>query len=195
MSSELPDNSVLCVTPDEWRRWLSEHYGQDEGVWMVTYKKSSGKTYLGYNEAVEEAICFGWVDSKSKGLDDERTMLWFAPRRAGSAWSKSNKDRVARLVASGRMMPAGIAKMESAKRDGSWNALDAIDALEVPSDLKLAFADHPGSEGHFTAFPRWVKRGVLQWIASAKRPNTRARRVLETAHLAQRNERPKQWRD
>ena len=181
--------------PDEWRGWLSEHYGQDEGVWMVTYKKSSGKGHVGYNDAVEEAICFGWVDSKSKSLDDERTMLWFTPRKTGSAWSKSNKGRVTRLVASGRMMPAGLAKVESAKRDGSWNALDAIEALEVPSDLELAFANYPGSEDHFIAFPRWVKRGVLQWIASAKRPDTRARRVLETAQLAQKNERPKQWRD
>ena len=121
-------------------------------------------------------------------------MLWFAPRRKGSSWSKSNKDRVAKLTKTGLMMPPGIAKVEAAKRDGTWSALDAIERLEIPPNLADAFADYPGSAQNFDAFPRWVKRATLEWISAAKRPATRSRRLIETAQLAQNNERPRQFR-
>lgn len=121
-------------------------------------------------------------------------MLWFAPRRKGSNWSKSNKDRVENLTKTGLMMAPGTAKVEAAKLDGTWTALDAIERLEIPPDLADAFADYPGSSRNFEAFPRWVKRGTLEWISTAKRPATRKRRIEETALLAQQNERPKQFR-
>lgn len=189
-----PQNSLQCETREEWRTWLTENHTRDDGIWLITFKKSSGMPSMGYDASVEEALCFGWIDSRTKGLDDERSMLWFAPRRKGSNWSKSNKDRVAKLTKAGLMMPPGIAKVEAAKQDGTWTALDAIERLEIPPDLAEAFSDHPGSAKNFDAFPRWVKRATLEWISTAKRPTTRKRRIYETARLAQNNERPKQFR-
>ena len=190
----LPKNSVQCETRDEWRGWLAENNGRDDGVWLVTFKKASGRPSMGYDASVEEALCFGWVDSRTRGLDEERSMLWFAPRRKGSGWSRSNKERVERLIGSGLMTDAGLAKIQAAKRDGSWTALDAVERLEVPPDLKAAFAALPGAAENFDALPRWVKRAILEWISTAKRQSTRDRRVEETARLAQVNQRPKQWR-
>lgn len=121
-------------------------------------------------------------------------MLWFAPRRAGSAWSKPNKERVARMIAAGLMMPAGMAKVEAAKADSTWTMLDAVEALEIPPDLAAAFAPYPKARQNFEAFPRSAKRGILEWIVQAKRPETRAKRVAETARLAEENVRANQWK-
>lgn len=194
MPAIAPKNSVECETRSEWRAWLAENHKRDQGVWLVTFKKASKRWSVGYDASVEEALCYGWIDSRSNSLDDERSMLWFAPRRKGSNWSKSNKDRVAQLTKAGLMMPPGIAKVEAAKLDGTWTALDAIERLEIPRDLADAFAHYPGSSRNFEAFPRWVKRATLEWISTAKRPATRRRRIEETALLAQQNERPKQFR-
>ena len=190
----VPANSFQCNTRGEWRAWLADNHERDEGVWLVTYKKASGSPSIGYDASVEEALCYGWIDNRNKSLDDERTMLWFAPRRKGSNWSRSNKDRIAKLAKAGLMMPPGIAKVEAAKIDGTWNALDAVENLEIPPDLEIAFAENPGSARNFESFPRWVKRATLEWIVTAKRDATRARRIVETARLAQENQRPKQFR-
>jgi uncharacterized protein YdeI (YjbR/CyaY-like superfamily) len=146
-----------------------------------------------YDEAVEEALCFGWVDSKPNKLDSQRSLLWFAPRKPGTGWSKPNKERVTRLIAAGLMAPAGLAKIEAAQADGSWNALDAVEALELPVDLDQALASAPTARRHWDAFPRSVKRGILEWIAAAKTPVTRARRVDETVCLAAENRRANRW--
>jgi uncharacterized protein YdeI (YjbR/CyaY-like superfamily) len=192
--NEAPPNSTHPSTRAEWRAWLEENHDRDEGVWLVSYKRATGKPYVTYDEAVEEAICFGWVDSKINSLDEERAMRWFAPRRPGSGWSRSNKDRVERMLDAGQMTAAGLAKIEAAKADGSWNVLDAIENLEVPEDLAAALASYDAAGEHFEAFPRSVKRSILEWIASAKRPVTRAKRIEETARLAQDNIRANQWR-
>ncbi len=189
-----PPNSIHPKTRAEWRNWLKQNHGRAEGVWLVSYKKGSGKPRLEYDEAVEEALCFGWIDSKPNKLDDERSMLWFAPRKAGAGWSKINKARVEKMIEASRMTPAGLAKIEAAKRDGSWNALDAIETLEIPPDLAAALAATPNAEQYFDAFPRSVKRAILEWIANAKKPETRAKRVEETARLAAENIRANQWR-
>jgi uncharacterized protein YdeI (YjbR/CyaY-like superfamily) len=191
---EPPPNSFHPANRAEWRAWLEQHHGRAQGVWLVTYKKAAGKPRLEYEEMVEEALCFGWVDSKGGKLDGERTMLYFAPRKAGSGWSRPNKERVERLTAAGLMAPAGLAKVEAAKVDGSWAALDAVEALEIPPDLARALDAHPDARRHFEAFPRSAKRGILEWIANAKRPETRAARVEETARLAAQNIRANQWR-
>jgi uncharacterized protein YdeI (YjbR/CyaY-like superfamily) len=185
-------NSIHPKTRAEWRAWLEQNHTRTEGIWLVSYKKGTGKPRFDYEEAVEEALCFGWIDSKGKKLDEERSMLWFAPRKPGSGWAKPNKERVERLIAEGRMSPAGLAKIEAAKQDGSWNALDAVEALEIPADLMEAFAANPPAQACFEAFPRSAKRGILFWIASAKRPETRAKRVEETARLAAENIRANQ---
>lgn len=147
-----------------------------------------------YEESVEEALCFGWVDSRPRKLDAERTMLWFAPRKPGSGWARTNKQRVERLRAAGLMAPAGLAAVESAKADGSWTKLDAVEDLVVPPDLAAALAEHPPAVANFDAFPKSARRGILEWLVQAKTAPTRAKRVEETARLAQRNERANQWK-
>ena len=185
------------VQPDSvagWRAWLAEHHGRPDGVWLVTWRAGSGGPRITYDESVEQALCFGWVDSLGRALDDARTMLWFAPRKPRSGWSRPNKQRVERLQAAGLMAPAGLAVVEAAKADGSWTLLDAVEDLVVPDDLAAAFAARPPALEHWEAFPRSVKRGILEWIVQARRPETRARRVAETAERASRNERANQWR-
>jgi uncharacterized protein YdeI (YjbR/CyaY-like superfamily) len=163
-------------------------------VWLIYYKKAINKPRVAYEEAVEEALCFGWIDSKPNRLDDERSMLWFGPRKPGSGWSKPNKERVERMISAGLMRPQGLAKVEAARQDGSWVALDAVEALEIPFDLESALAAQDSARENFEAFPRSVKRGILEWIVNAKKPETRARRVEETARLAAQNVRANQWR-
>jgi uncharacterized protein YdeI (YjbR/CyaY-like superfamily) len=189
----LPHNATHPETRAAWRQWLETHHTRTEGVWLVSYKKATGKPRVEYEESVEEAICFGWIDSKANKLDAERSMLWFAPRKAGTGWSRPNKERVARLLAAGRIHPAGLAKIEQAKADGSWHLLDAVEELEIPPDLRAALAAYPEAAACFEAFPRSVKRGILEWILVAKKPETRARRIEETARLANENVRANQW--
>ncbi len=191
---DAPENSTHPATRAEWRAWLEQNHTRPNGVWMISYKKAVGKPYVTYDEAVEEALCFGWIDSKGNKLDDERTMLWFTPRKPRTGWSKPNKERIARLLAAGLMAEAGQAKIDAAQQDGSWSALDAVEALEIPPDLAAALAAYESAQTHFEAFPRSVKRAILEWVASAKTPATRARRIEETARLAQENQRANQWR-
>jgi len=188
------EERVEVVSRIEWRAWLEKNHLRNKGIWLVTYKKHWGEKHVPYEDVVEEALCFGWVDSLGRKLDDERSMLWMAPRRLGSKWSKPNKLRIAKLTAAGSMAPAGLAKVDAAKRNGAWNALDAVEALEIPPDLAEALDGYPAARGNFDAFPRSVRRGILEWIASAKKTETRARRVEETARLAEENIRANQWR-
>ncbi|MBL8046726.1 MAG: YdeI/OmpD-associated family protein [Anaerolineales bacterium] len=189
-----PANSVHPKTRAEWRIWLEQNHTRAEGVWLISYKKATGKPRFEYDEAVEEALCFGWIDSKPNKLDDERSMLWFAPRKPGPGWSKPNKERVEKMLKAGGMAPAGLAKVEAAKKDGSWAALDAVEALEIPPDLGKALKANKKAKDYFEAFPRSVKRGILEWILNAKKPETRAKRVEETVRLAEKNIRANQWR-
>jgi uncharacterized protein YdeI (YjbR/CyaY-like superfamily) len=189
-----PENSFHAHSRAQWRDWLKQHHRRGEGVWLITDKKATGKPRLEYDEIVEEALCFGWIDSKPNKLDDERSMLWLAPRKPKTGWSKPNKERVERLIAGKRMAAAGLAVIEAAKRDASWNALDAVEALEIPADLAAALNANSLAAVHFADFPRSVKRGILEWIGNAKRVETRAARIEHTAALAARNERANQWR-
>jgi uncharacterized protein YdeI (YjbR/CyaY-like superfamily) len=191
---DAPPNSIHPKTRTEWRAWLEANHTRTEGIWLISYKKATGKPRFDYNDAVEEALCFGWIDSKPNKLDAERSLLWFAPRKAGTGWSKPNKERVERMIAKGLMAAAGLAKVEAAKQDGSWNALDAVEALEIPPDLEQALASYEAAKLNFDAFPRSVKRGILEWILTAKKPETRSNRIEETARLAAENIRANQWR-
>jgi len=185
--NETPPNSIHPATLADWRAWLAANHARPEGVWLITYRPATGKTPFSYEQAVEEALCFGWIDGQANKLDDERTMLWFAPRRPGSGWARTNKARIERLIADGRMTPAGLAKIEAAQADGSWTLLDSVERLEVPDDLAAEFDKYPDARAHFDAFPPSARRMALAWIAMAKRPETRAKRVSETARLAQEN--------
>ncbi|MBX9575504.1 MAG: YdeI/OmpD-associated family protein [Caulobacteraceae bacterium] len=178
----------------QWRAWLTRHHTQADSVWVVTFKKGASRPRVPYDDLVEEALAFGWVDSLPRRLDDERTMLLMSPRKPGSNWSAVNKARVEKMTATGLMHPAGQAKVDQAKRDGTWTALDAVERLEVPDDLAEALSARPGARETWDGFPRSVRRGVLEWIGAAKTPETRGKRVTETADRAERGERANQWR-
>jgi uncharacterized protein YdeI (YjbR/CyaY-like superfamily) len=176
------------------RRWLEENHQQTSSVWLVTYKKNDPLRYLAYGDIVDELLCFGWVDSLPRKLDETRSMLLISPRKTTSNWSKVNRDKVERLTAAGLMTAAGVRQVEEAKADGRWTALDQAEPDKVPADLVEAFGKFPGAGEKFHAFPNSVKRGILEWLMNAKRPETRAKRVEETARLAADNIRANQWR-
>ncbi len=192
-----PDLPLVEVTSrGQWRAWLTEHHARPTGVWVVTRKKAHVTDDAEYVSAVdlnEECLCFGWIDSKTGRVDEARTALLCTPRRPGSGWSKVNKDRIERLLADGLVAPAGMTAIEAAKADGSWSKLDAVDALDVPDDLAGALAAYPSARANFDAFPPSARRGILEWIGQAKRAETRARRVAETAELAEQDVRANQW--
>lgn len=179
---------------DEWRAWLGANHATARGAWFVSWKKATGRPRLEYAEAVEEALCVGWVDSLARTVDGERSRLLMTPRKRGSGWSRPNKERIARLEASGLMLPAGIAVVEAARADGSWSALDDVENLVEPDDLRAALDAESSARANWDAFPRSAKRGILEWISTAKRPETRMRRVEQTATLAAQNIRANEWR-
>lgn len=178
----------------QWRTWLERNHLKSPGVWLVTYKKETGKPRIDYGEAVEELLCFGWVDSKPAKLDEERSMLLCTPRKPRSAWSKLNKERVERLIAQGLMAPRGLELVALAKQRGTWDALNDVDALVEPEDLKARLDGNAAARTHWDAFPPSTRRGILEWILNAKRPETRQKRVDETVSLAAKNLRANQWR-
>ena len=174
---------VEVKTRGDLRKWLQGHCLQNQGVWLVKYKKPH-KYYLSYDDVVEECICFGWIDSLPRKLDKQRTMLYIAPRKTGSNWSKVNKERVKKLQLAGLIQPAGLNKIEQAKQDGSWTFLDDVEALILPDDLQQAFLGNQVARKNFETFPPSSKRGILEWIKNAKRPETRAKRILDTVQKA-----------
>lgn len=173
----------------EWRQWLADHHASAPGVWLVYCKKASGQTSVTYPEAVEEALCFGWIDSLPRKLDAERTQLLFTPRKPKSGWSKVNKERLERLAAAQQLMPAGLAAIARARQNGAWESLDAAEAGTVPEDLATALAASAAAQVNFTAFSPSVRKMILTWVLGAKQPETRARRVAETVRLAALNKR------
>jgi len=172
-----------------WRAWLEANHATARGAWLVTWRPRSGRAGLDYEAAIEEALCFGWVDSTGGSFDQERGKLYFAPRKPRSVWAASNKARVERLIGEGRMAPAGLAAVERARANGSWEILDAAERLEVPEDLAAALEARPPAASRFAAFPPSTRKMLLGWIAVAVRPETRAARIAKIAEAAARNER------
>ncbi|MGZ4290485.1 MAG: YdeI/OmpD-associated family protein [Gaiellaceae bacterium] len=171
-----------------WRRWLEQNHATAKGVWVVTRRKRAGAPRLDYDALVEEALCFGWVDSREQPLDNEWLMQLIRPRRPGSAWARSNKERIARLEQAGVMADAGRRVVEAAKADGSWSRYDSAEALEIPADLESALAANAPAARNFAAFTDAARRTILRWLIDAKRPETRAKRIDETVRLAALNE-------
>jgi uncharacterized protein YdeI (YjbR/CyaY-like superfamily) len=167
----------------ELRDWLVNNHGQTDSIWLVTFKKNKGP-HVGYDDIVEEAICFGWIDSRVAKLDDARSMLMLSPRKSGSAWSKVNKDRVTKLLPLGLITPSGHKMIDQAKADGTWDKLNDVDALIEPDDLIAALSATPSARHMWDRFPPSSRRGILEWISAAKREETRAARVQQTATLA-----------
>ncbi len=184
---------VPAESAAEWAAWLGANHTRTTGVWLVTWRASSGRPSLGYEDSVIEALRFGWIDSTAGKVDDDRTELWFAPRKRGSGWARTNKRRIEQLIAEGRMEPAGQRLIDAAKADGSWILLDDVEDLVVPDDLTAAFRAFPGSREQWDAFPPSARKGILQWIVQAKQPGTRAKRIDETARLAQEGRRANEW--
>lgn len=182
---------VQPASVEEWSAWLARHHADRNGVWLVS-ARSAALRAVDYGTAVVEALRYGWIDSVQRPLDEDRAMQWFAPRRAGSGWARSNKLRIERLEREGRLEPAGRAAVETARANGAWSLFDEVDALTVPEDLAVAFAAHPGAREQWDGFPPSARRGILAWIVLAKRPATRERRVRETAEKAARGERANQ---
>jgi uncharacterized protein YdeI (YjbR/CyaY-like superfamily) len=185
------DDAPLVHADDRatWRAWLEANHATAGGAWLVTWRPRTGHAYLDYEAAVEEALRFGWVDSTGGHFDDDRGKLYFAPRKSRSVWAATNKARIERLIADGRMEPAGLAAIDRAKANGSWETLDSVERLEVPDDLAAALEAHPPAAANFTAFPPSARKMLLAWVAMARRPETRATRITQIVEAAARNER------
>ena len=188
--SALADAPLVEVDDREaWRAWLEANHATSSGAWLVTRRPRSGRPGLDYEAAVEEALCYGWIDGAAGRVDDERGKLYFAPRKLRSAWAATNKARVERLIARGRMASAGLAAIERAKANGSWGLLDSVDRLEIPDDLAAALG--PGAAAaNFAAWPPSVRKAALTSLVLARRPETRTERIRKIAEAAARNERP-----
>jgi uncharacterized protein YdeI (YjbR/CyaY-like superfamily) len=175
------------ATVEEWSAWLRDHHAQPTGVWLVSPRRAADQPFS-YEEAVLEALRYGWVDSTVKPVDELRSMMWFAPRRKGSMWTRINKGRVARLEEAGLMEPAGVAAVVAAKESGMWTLMDAVEDLVVPDDLAAAFDRHPGSRDHWDSWSPSARKMILTWIVLAKKAETRAARVETAAEKAARGE-------
>jgi uncharacterized protein YdeI (YjbR/CyaY-like superfamily) len=176
------------------RKWLEENYATSTGAWMIYDKKVSGTRTLTYDDIVEEAICFGWIDSLPRSLDDKQGMHYISPRKPKSPWSKLNKVRVEKLIEEKLMTKAGLDVIERSKRDGSWNSYDTIENLDVPDDLKNELSTNKTAQNNFENFSNSNKKQILWYIVSAKRPETRARRVKQIVMEAEKNNNPLEYR-
>ena len=180
-------------TPEQWRNWLVENHTRDNGIWLVQYNKKSGKPSVSWSEAVDEALCFGWIDSLKKILDDESSIQYFGKRKPKSTWSKINKQKIEKLTAENRMFQSGLNCIIIAKENGSWEILDSIEELIIPEDLLLELSSRPNATEFFQNLSKSIKKMMLYWIISAKRPETRQKRIFEIAESAERKVKPKQF--
>jgi uncharacterized protein YdeI (YjbR/CyaY-like superfamily) len=188
------DERIEPASRAAWRAWLRANHARPDGIWVVFPKPSKvGPRGLRYDDLIEEALCYGWIDSRPRTVDSDRTSLWFTPRKKGSVWAATNKARVERLMAEGRMAAPGLATVDRAKADGSWSKIDGSEAYIEPDDLLRAFRRHAGAKRSWDGFPPGVRKQILQWIELAKTPATREKRITETAEKAARNIRANQW--
>lgn len=167
-------------TPAGWRSWLEKHHERSQGVWLRYYRSSTGKRRLSWEQAVREALCFGWIDSKVKPIDDECYKQIFTPRKPNSVWSKVNKEHVEDLLAAGLMTDAGRRTIDVAKANGAWSVLEPIDALVVPPDLAAELGASERAQQAYDTLSDSAKRAVLYPLYTAKRDETRARRLADT---------------
>lgn len=177
----------------EWRQWLKENHNKKQSIWLICYKKSSDKPTLAWSDAVDEALCFGWIDSTRRPIDNECFKQFFGRRKPNSTWSRVNKEKVEKLIADGRMTEAGLAVIEVAKQNGSWTLLDQVEDLIIPDDLEVAFSKHAGSKGFFLSQSKSVRKMMLSWIVLAKRDETRQKRIDEITECAGNGMKPKHF--
>ena len=186
---------TFCPTsPQHWREWLQAHHAEKQCVWLLFYKKKTGTRALNWSQAVDEALCFGWIDSRAKPVDAEKYLQFFSRRKPKSGWSKVNKTKIERLIAEGLMTQAGLDSIAIARQNGSWTMLDEVEELLLPADLAQALQQHPNAYPYFLGLSRTDRRNILQWLVLAKRPETRHKRMAEIAELAAQQLKPKQFR-
>lgn len=178
---------------EEWRSWLEANHSKPESIWLVLAKKGSNMSTMDISDVIDTALCYGWIDSLPNKIDAERYKVRFSPRNPKSNWSKVNKDKVEQLMAAGRMAQSGLDMIALAKRTGTWMALNDVDNLIIPDDLKVALNSLPDALDNFNNFPPSTRRGILEWIFNAKRSSTRADRISTTASLADQNVRANQY--
>ncbi len=173
----------------EWRTWLETNGTTSKGIFLIYYKAASGKKTVSYDDAVEEALCFGWIDSVVKSIDDEKYKQFFSPRKRKSVWSKLNKTRIIKLTEQNLIHQTGLQVIEQAKLDGSWTSLDDVEALQIPQDLQQALDENSKAKQYFEKFAPSSKKGILGWIKMAKKSETRRNRIEKTVSMASRNKR------
>jgi len=178
----------------DWREWLELNHQNTDAVWLIFYKKKSQKHNLSWSDSVDEALCFGWIDSTKKTINEEQYKQYFSKRKAKSNWSKVNKEKIKTLIKQGLMQDAGHQSIKVAKENGSWTILDEVEALIVPEDLTAEFANYEGAATYFDSLSNSAKKILLYWIMSAKRKETRQKRIIEIAVNASENKKPKQFR-
>jgi uncharacterized protein YdeI (YjbR/CyaY-like superfamily) len=185
------ETETFCPTSrQDWRKWLKKNHHSKQSVWLVYYKKKSNLPTISWSEAVNQALCFGWIDSTARPIDDEKYMQFFCKRKSNSVWSKVNKGKLIKLVEKGLMTQAGFDSIETAKQNGSWTILDEVEELIIPEDLGKEFKTRQGSEDYFLSLSKSVRKTALQRLVLAKRPETRQRRITEIAELASQNPKP-----
>jgi len=187
-------DTIQPTSRAEWRTWLQKNHASKPSIWLIYSKKIANTPTVAYSDAVDETLCFGWIDSRSKPIDEERYMQFFCPRKPKSVWSRVNKIKIERLIATGLMTEAGMAVIERAKANGSWTILDAAEDLIVPADLAAALWAQGDAKAYFTGLSRSDQRNILQWLVLAKRAETRQKRIAEIADLASQKLKPKQFR-
>ena len=179
------------ASTQQWKEWLQEYHDKEKSVWLIFYKNKSNNPTITWSEAVDEALCFGWIDSIAKPIDDEKFMRFFSRRKGNSAWSAVNKEKVQRLIVQGLMTQAGFERIDTAKQNGSWTILDDVEALIIPADLEKEFQAKQNAKSYFLSLSKSDKKNILQWLVLAKRPETRQKRVTEIVELADQNMKPK----
>lgn len=184
--------AVSAASAKEWRKWLEKNHVNEPSVWLIMFKKATGVKSVTYNEAVDEALCFGWIDSVAYSRDEDSFYQYFTKRKPKSNWSAVNKLKIAALTEAGKMMPAGIAMVELAKKTGTWDGLNEVESLTVPDDLNKAFQKNKKAFKYWEAFPRSAKRAILEWINAAKQEETRKKRIAVTVQSAAENIRANQ---
>ncbi len=175
----------------EWRHWLEKNHAEKNAIWLRYYKKQTKKPTLTWSEAVDEALCFGWIDSVKKTFDHESSIQLFSKRKSRSTWSKINKQKVEVLISNGLMTETGMKSIEIAKQNGSWELLDSVEELIVPQDLEQAFQDKPTAKQYFETLSKSIRKAILQWLVLAKKQETRAKRIAEIVDSADKQQKPK----
>lgn len=175
---------IYINTKTEWRQWLDDFHRSEQSVWVICNTQKSGLPVVGWADLVDEALCFGWIDSTRKTIDEGSFKQLFSKRKKNSTWSRINKEKVQKLIDNQLMTEAGYESIRIAKENDSWTILDTVEDLMVPEDLSKAFKDHPGSEEYFQSLSKSMKKMMLQWIVLAKRPETRKKRIDEIVENA-----------